>query len=70
MLNNGLIFNLGSTKVCSPHKIQTYLSFDKNIWIAVTDYYMYFYLIGAISISSYASINKFYSFMVYRDFLS
>ena len=45
MLSNSVIFNLGSAKVCSPTIIETYFSYDKDIQIAVTDYYMYSYLI-------------------------
>ena len=42
MLSHDVIFNLGSAKVCSPKIIETYFSYDIDIWIAVTDYYMYF----------------------------
>ena len=44
MLSHGVIFNLGSAKVCSAAIIETDFSYDKDIWIAVADYYMYFYL--------------------------
>ena len=40
MLSHGVIFNL-----CSATIIDTYFSYDRGIWIAVTDYYVYFYLI-------------------------
>ena len=40
-----MIFNLGSAKVCSPAKIETYFSYDKDIWIAVTDDYLCFFLV-------------------------
>ena len=45
MLSHGVIFNLGPAKVCSPAIFETYLHYDKDIWIAVSDYYMYFNLI-------------------------
>ena len=45
MLSHLVNFNLGSAKVCSPAITETYFSYDKDIWIAVTDYYIYFYLI-------------------------
>ena len=45
MLSNGVIFNLAPAKVCSPAIIEMYFSYDKDIWIAVIDYYVYFYLI-------------------------
>ena len=40
-----MIFNLGSAKVCSPAIIEPYFSYDKDILIAVTHYYLYFSLI-------------------------
>ena len=43
--SHSVIFNLVSAKLCSPTIIETYFSYDKDIWIAITDYYMYFYLI-------------------------
>ena len=45
MLSPCVIYNLGSAKVCSPAIIETYLSYDKDIWIAATDYFMHFYFI-------------------------
>ena len=45
MLSHFVTFNLGPAKVCSPAIIETYFSCDKDIWIAVTGYYRYFYLI-------------------------
>ena len=38
MLHHGVIFNFGSAKVCSPAIIETCFSYNKDIWIAVTDY--------------------------------
>ena len=43
--SHGVTLNLGPAKLCSPAIIETYLSYDKDIWIAVTNYCMYFYLI-------------------------
>ena len=45
MLSHGVIFDLGPAKVCSPAIFETYFSYDKDIWIAVTDNYMYLYLL-------------------------
>ena len=42
MLSHGVIFNLCSAKVCSPAIIETYFSYNKDICIAVTDYYSTF----------------------------
>ena len=38
----GVTFIFGSAKVCSPAIFETCFSCDKDIWIAPTDYYMYF----------------------------
>ena len=38
-------FNFGSAKVCSRVIFKTCFSYTKDIWIAATDYYMYFYII-------------------------
>ena len=40
MLSYGVVFNLGSAKLCSCAIIETHFSYDKDIWIAVTDYYL------------------------------
>ena len=40
-----VFFNFVLGKVCSPAIIETYFFCDKYIWVAVTDYYMYLYLI-------------------------
>ena len=45
MLCHGVVFHLGPAKLCLPFIIEIYFSYDKGILIAVTDYYMYFYLI-------------------------
>ena len=58
-MHHGVIF--GSAKVCSPAIFETCFSFDKDIGIAATDYYMYFYIIVLFSIDIYSPVNKFYS---------
>ena len=60
MQNHGVIFNVGSTKECSPAIYETYFSYQKDIWIAVTSYYYIHF--GTISIDSYTSIYNSYSF--------
>ena len=42
-MHHGVTFNFGSAKVCSPAIFETYFSYDKGIWFAATDYYMYYY---------------------------
>ena len=62
MHHHGVTFNFGSAKVCSPAIFETYFSHEKDIWIAVTDYYNVLLHNCAISIYRYTAINKFYSF--------
>ena len=38
-------FNFGSVKVYSPAVFETSFSYDEDIWIATTDYYVHFYII-------------------------
>ena len=45
MLSHGVIFDFGSAKLCSAAIIETNFSDDKDIWIAVTDYCVYFYFL-------------------------
>ena len=52
MLNHGMTLNLGSAKVCSPAIFERYFLYDKDIWIAVTGYYIYFYLIVLFSLTA------------------
>ena len=44
-MRHGVTFNFGSAKVCSPAIFETSFSYDKDIWIAATDYYMNFYIL-------------------------
>ena len=40
-MHYGVTFNFGSAKVCSPAIFETSFSYNKDIWIAATDYYMH-----------------------------
>ena len=62
MLNHGVTFNLGSAKVCSPAIFETCFSYHKHRWIAVTYYYIYFYLIVLVPLTA---ILKFYKLVVF-----
>ena len=72
---HGVIFSFGSAKVCSPAIFETCFSYykdtwtsfslDKDMWIAATDYYIYFYIIVQLSIDSCSSFNNFYSFIIF-----
>ena len=60
-MHHGMTFNFGSAKVCS--LFETCFSYDKDTWIAATDYYKNCVLLHncAISIDSYSPDNTFYS---------
>ena len=61
-MHHGVTFNFGSAKVCSPAIFKTSFSYDKDIWIAATDYRMHN---CSFPIDSYSPINKFYSFIIF-----
>ena len=42
---HGVTFNFCSAKVCSPAIFEICFFYDKDIWIAATDYCMYLYII-------------------------
>ena len=67
-VHHDVIISYGSAKVCSPAIFETCFSFDKDTWIASTDYYMYFklyfYIIVLFSIDIYSPVNKFYSVII------
>ena len=44
-MHHGVKFILGSTNVCSPAIFESCFSYDKDIWVAATDYYLHFYII-------------------------
>ena len=45
-------FSFGSAKMCSPAILETCFSYDKDIWIAATDYHMYFYIIVLLNFTA------------------
>ena len=51
--------NFDSGKVCSPAIFETCLSYDKDIWIAGTDYDMYFYIIVPFPLTSILQLINF-----------
>ena len=44
-MQHGVTFNFSSAKVRLSTIFETCFSYDKDIWIAATDYNMYFYII-------------------------
>ena len=63
-MHHRVTFKFVSAKVCSPATFETCFSYEKDMLIAPTYYYVLFYNC-AISIDSYSPINKFYSFIVF-----
>ena len=62
-----VILNFGSAKVCSPAIFETCFSYDKDIWIDATDYYMYFYIIVLFPLTAILQLINFAAsyFLVY-----
>ena len=56
---HGVTFSFGSAKVCSPAILQTCFSYGKDIWIAATDYYLYFYIIVLFALTSILQLINF-----------
>ena len=59
MHHHGVTFNFGSVKVCSPAIFETCFSYDKDIWSAATDYYMYFYVIVLCPLTAILQLMNF-----------
>ena len=64
-MHHGVTFNFGSAKVCSLAIFETCFSYDKDIWIASSDYYSYFYIIVLFSLAAVLQLIKFYSFIIF-----
>ena len=58
-MHHGVNCSLGSAKVSSPAIFETCFSFDKDIWIAATDYYMHFYIIVLFTVTSIHQLINF-----------
>ena len=58
-MQHGVTFSFGSVKVCSPAIFETCFSCDKDIWIAATDYCMYFYIIVLFPFTSILQLINF-----------
>ena len=64
-MHHGVTFNFGSAKVSSPAIFETCFSYDKDLWIAATDYYMNFYIIVLFLSTAVLQLIKFYSFIIF-----
>ena len=66
-MHHDVTFIFGSGKVYSPAVFHTCFSYDRVIWIAATDYYVYFYIIVLFSLTAILQSINFIasSFLVY-----
>ena len=62
-MHHGVSF--GFAKVCSLAIFETCFSFDKDTWIAPTDYYIHIYKIVLFSIDIHSPVNKLYSIIIF-----
>ena len=53
-MHHGVTFSSGSAKVCSRAIFETCFSYNKDIWIAATDYYNVILHNSGISIDIYS----------------
>ena len=58
-MHHGMTFHFSSAEVCSPAIFETCFSYDKDIWIAATDYYIYFYIIKLFPLTAILQIINF-----------
>ena len=64
-MHHGVTFNFGSAKACSLAIFETCFSYDIDIWIAATQYYMNFYIIVLFPLTAVLQLIKFYSFIIF-----
>ena len=58
-MHHGVTFNFDLAKVCSPAIFDTSFSYDKDAWIAATDYCMHFYLIVLFPLTAILQLINF-----------
>ena len=58
-MHQGVIFNFGYARVCSPAIFETSFSYDKDMWIAATDCYMHFYIIVLFPLTAILQLISF-----------
>ena len=54
-----MVWPFCSAKVCSAAIFGTSFSYDKDIWIAATDYYMHFYIIMLFPLTAILQVINF-----------
>ena len=58
-MHHGVTFNFGSAKVCSPAIYETFFFYNKDLWIAATYYYTYFYIIVLFPLTAILQLINF-----------
>ena len=58
-MHHGVTFNFGSAKVCSPAILRHFFLMTKIHLIAVTDYYMHFYIIVLFPLTAILLLRNF-----------
>ena len=60
-MHHGMTFNFGSAKVYLHAIFETCFSYDKDtcIWIAATDYHMYFYIFVLFPLTAILQLKNF-----------
>ena len=59
MHHHGVTLSFGCAKMCSPAIFETCFSYDKDMWIAATDYYIYFYIIVLFPLTALLQLINF-----------
>ena len=58
-MHHGVTFNFVSAKVCSPAIFETSFSYNKDIWIVATDFYMHVYISVLLPLTSILQLINF-----------
>ena len=58
-MHHRVTFNFDSAKVCSPAIFETFYLYDKDTWIAATDYYKHFYIIVPFALTAILQLINF-----------
>ena len=58
-MHHRVTFNFGSAKLYSPAIFETSFSYDKDIWIVATDYYMHFFIIVLFPLTAILQLINF-----------
>ena len=58
-MHHGVNFNFGCAKVCSPAIFETSFFYDNDIWIAASECYIHFYIIGLLPLTTILQLLNF-----------